>query len=156
MTAKEAILLNFKETRRRSINLWKGIPIDFLHWKPDHEAMSCIEMVRHVLESEHIYHVIIQNRGELGDFKSPWDNLPYTTVEQELEFAQFFSDKFMQEIKDYSEDDLSTIEIIRPTKNQRKILGDYLNRIVFHEAVHMGQLLSYLRTLGIERPLIWD
>ncbi|MCZ6703275.1 MAG: hypothetical protein O6940_09575 [Ignavibacteria bacterium] len=40
--------------------------------------------------------------------------------------------------------------------DQRKKLGDYLNRIAYHESVHTGQMLSYLRTLGIERPQIWD
>jgi len=30
-----------------------------------------------------------------------------------------------------------------------------LLRIAYHEAVHTGQLLSYLRTLGLERPMIW-
>jgi uncharacterized damage-inducible protein DinB len=39
---------------------------------------------------------------------------------------------------------------------QSKILGDYLNRIAYHESVHTGQLLDYLRTIGIERPQIWD
>jgi hypothetical protein len=35
-------------------------------------------------------------------------------------------------------------------------LGDYLLRIGFHEAVHAGQFLAYLRAMQIERPFIWD
>ncbi len=49
MTHTEIILLNFEEIRRRSIKLWSGIPSSFYKWKPDDKAMSCIEMIRHVL-----------------------------------------------------------------------------------------------------------
>ncbi|WP_234974644.1 DinB family protein [Tenacibaculum agarivorans] len=75
MDSKSIILLNFKETRRRSIKLWKGIPTEYLHWKPDMQAMSCIEMVRHVLEGEHLYHTIIKNKGNLGSYVSPWNGV---------------------------------------------------------------------------------
>jgi uncharacterized damage-inducible protein DinB len=51
---------------------------------------------------------------------------------------------------------LKEVVIYREEVGQIKILGDYLNRMVYHEAVHIGQLLSYLRTLGIERHQIWD
>jgi hypothetical protein len=29
-------------------------------------------------------------------------------------------------------------------------------RMAYHEAVHTGQLLAYLRAMGIPRPNIWD
>jgi hypothetical protein len=35
-------------------------------------------------------------------------------------------------------------------------LGDYLQRIAYHESVHTGQMLAYFRALSLERPLIWD
>ena len=59
-------------------------------------------------------------------------------------------------IKGLQESDLETIRIVRNEVNQNKSLGDYLNRIAYHESVHTGQLLSYLRSIGIDRPLIWD
>jgi uncharacterized damage-inducible protein DinB len=156
MTATEIILLNFEEIRRRSIKLWSGIKQDNYFWKPDPEAMHCIEMVRHVLESEHLFHVIVNRRGNLGDYVSPWSNRPYTDVQTELSFAQSFRDEFMQTIQSFSIEDLSSIEIIRSEVGQRRKLGDYLNRIAYHESVHTGQLLDYLRTLNAKRPLIWD
>lgn len=99
MNSIEVILLNFSETRRRSIKLWNGIPNEYLNWRPDENAFTIIEMIRHVLEGEHLFHKIIENKGDLGD---------------------------------------------------------YLNRIAYHESVHTGQILSYLRTIGIDRPQIWD
>lgn len=72
MRSIDLILLNFNETRRRSIKVWTSIHQEKLHWKPDDEAMTCLEMIRHVLESEHYYHLAIQNRGSLEVFDSPW------------------------------------------------------------------------------------
>lgn len=150
------ILLNFEEIRRRSLKLWAGIPEDCYFWQPDVKAMKCLEMVRHVLESEHLFHVIVNNRGNLGDYPSPWEGRPYTNIQDELAFAQPFREQFFETINAFSPEDLATIDIVRSEKGQRRKLGDYLLRIAYHEAIHTGQMLAYLRTLGLDRPLIWD
>jgi uncharacterized damage-inducible protein DinB len=156
MTPIELILLNFEEIRRRSLKLWTGITPDNYFWRPDINAMNCLEMVRHVLESEHLFNVIVNKRGNLGDYHSPWTDRPYTDVQAELDFAEPFRHKFFDTIKAFNPTDLDTIEIIRSEKGQRRRLGDYLQRIAYHEAVHTGQMLSYLRTLRVDIPLIWD
>lgn len=156
MTQTEIIILNFEEIRRRSLILWKVITPEIYFWKPDNKAMNCLEMVRHILEGEHLFHIIVNNKGNLGDYVSPWTNRPYTNLQDELDFATPFREAFINTITNFSPTDLSTIEIIRSEKGQRRLLGDYLQRIAYHEAVHTGQMLSYLRTFGIERPLIWD
>jgi uncharacterized damage-inducible protein DinB len=156
MTATDIILLNFEEIRRRSIKLWEGIKPENYFWRPDAEAMFCLEMVRHVLEGEHLFHIIVNNRGNLGDYVSPWKDRPYANLQAELSFAQPFRNDFLEAVKSFSEEELSRIEIIRSEVGQRRKLGDYLNRIAYHEAVHTGQMLDYLRTLNNARPLIWD
>lgn len=156
MTQNTIIILNFEEIRRRSIKLWTGITPDNYFWRPDIHAMNCIEMIRHVLEGEHLFHMIVNRRGNLGDYVSPWTNNPYTNLQAELDFAKPFRLTFLETIKEFSPDDFSTIEIIRSEKGQHRQLGDYLQRIAYHEAVHTGQMLSYFRTLGLERPQIWD
>lgn len=118
--------------------------------------MNCLEMVRHVLEGEHLFHVRVNRRGNLGDYVSPWANRPYTDLQAEIDFAEPFRLAFIETIKEFSPTDFSTIEIIRTEKGQRRKLGDYLQRIAYHEAVHTGQMLSNLRTIGLERPQIWD
>jgi len=156
MTNTEIITLNFEEIRRRSIKLWTGLTPENYFWRPDINAMNCLEMIRHVLEGEHLFHKIVDNRGNIGDYVSPWTNRPYTNLQDELDFAKPYRESFLIAIKSFSTDELTTIEIIRSEKGQRKKLGDYLQRIAYHEAVHTGQLLSYFRTLGIDRPQIWD
>ncbi len=156
MSSNEIILLNFSEIRRRSIKLWNGIPNEYMNWKPDDEAFTIIEMIRHVLESEHLFHIIIKNRGDLGNYVSPWENLKFTDLQNELNFANKYRNEFLNMIMDLKGSDLESVRIERKEVNQSKILGDYLNRIAYHESVHTGQLLDYLRTIGIERPQIWD
>ncbi len=156
MNSIEIILLNFSETRRRSINLWNGIPTKYLNWKPDEDAFTIIEMIRHVLEGEHLFHKIIERRGNLGSYQSPWKQLEYVDVKTELLFSQKYRDAFLNMINNLSESELKTVRIERSEVGQSKKLGDYLNRIAYHESVHTGQLLSYLRTIGIARPQIWD
>lgn len=156
MLSNEIIIINFEEIRRRSIKLWEGITPENYFWRPDVNAMNCLEMVRHVLESEHLFHVIVNRRGNLGDYVSPWIDRRYSGLKAELDFAEPFHNAFLETIKEFTENDFSTIEIIRSERGQRRMLVDYLQRIAYHEAVHTGQMLSYLRILGVERPQIWD
>lgn len=156
MNSIEIIKLNFSEIRRRSIKLWSGIPKEYLNWKPDENALSIIEMIRHILEGEHLFHKIIENRGNLGDYQSPWNHLNYLDLKSELEFSEKYRIEFINMINSLKESDLENVRIERKEVGQSKTLGDYLNRMAYHESVHTGQILSYLRTLDIERPQIWD
>ncbi|MGG9961073.1 DinB family protein [Ferruginibacter sp. SUN106] len=156
MNAKELLILNFEEVRRRSIKVWKGISEDYLFWRPDGDAMNCIEMVRHVLEGENIYHHIILHRGEMGDFESPLKSNPYSSIDDELRHAQPYREKFLKMVNGFTAKELEEIYITRKNIGQRRSLGDYLLRIAYHEAVHTGQLLDYLRTVKTARPKIWD
>ncbi|GAA0893859.1 DinB family protein [Fulvivirga kasyanovii] len=156
MNTIDIILLNFSETRRRSLKLWQAIPDDYLGWRPDKDAFSIIEMIRHVLEGEHLFHKIIENRGNLGDYESPWSGEQYSDVNHELSLAEKYRARFIDMVKNLKEDELENVEIVRTEVGQRKKLGDYLNRMAYHESVHAGQMLGYLRSLNIDRPLIWD
>lgn len=156
MNSIEIIILNFTEIRRRSLKLWSGIPKEYYDWKPDKDALTIIEMIRHVLEGEHLFHKIIENKGNLGDYKSPWESKQYKDLEFELDFSQNYRNDFLNMIKNLTETELENVKIERSEVGQVKKLGDYLNRIAYHESVHTGQMLSYLRTLGVDRPKIWD
>ena len=100
MTAIEAIILNFEEIRGRSIKIWSGLTPEFYHWKPDVKAQSCIEMIRHVLEVENIYRLLIINKGgNVSDFDSPWKDQPLTDLQNELEFAAPYRKEFLKTIQ---------------------------------------------------------
>lgn len=156
MNATELLIFNFEEVRRRSIKVWKSISDEDLFWKPDPGAMSCFQMVRHVLESENVYHHIILKRGLLGNFESPLTGNPYTTLEDEIKNAQPYREKFLKMVHSLSAKELEEVHIIRQEKRQHRKLGDYLLRVAYHEAVHTGQLLDYLRTKNSPRANVWD
>lgn len=156
MNAIDLIILNFEEVRRRSIKVWKSIPEEKLTWKPDEEAMSCHEMIRHVLESEHYYHLAILNKGSLAEFDSPFEKQPFTTLDAELNLAEPFRNQFLETIRSFSEQDLNAIKIDRSDSGYIRDLGDMLLRVAYHESVHTGQLLDYLRSADVPRVKIWD
>lgn len=156
MNAIEAIVWNLEEVRRRSMIIWESIPGEYLDWKPDSDAMSMKEMIRHVLDSEHYYHLALLNEGSLTTYESPYEKRPITTIKEEIDFSQTYRNAFIDTIKSYAQEDLTRIQIDRSDVGYIRPLGDMLMRIAYHEAVHSGQLLDYLRTAGLKRPKVWD
>jgi uncharacterized damage-inducible protein DinB len=155
MTQSELIISNFNEIRRKSIKLWNGLPKDYYYWKPDEKAIFAIEMIRHVLEADYGWNVII-NQGDMTNYKTPWENQPFISVTDELEFAEPYRKKFLESVRHFSDTELNETEIVHPGNGEKKPLGKYLFRIGYHESVHAGQFLSYLRAMKINRPEIWD
>ncbi|NOU86038.1 DinB family protein [Paenibacillus sp. LMG 31460] len=156
MNGTDLVILNLEEVRRRSIKVWSVIPLTMLDWRPDAQALSIKEMIRHILDSEHYYHLAILNSGSLSSYDSPFDNREFSSVEDELIFAQMYREQFLNTVKSFTPEDLSNIKINRSDVGYVRTLGDMLMRIAYHESVHTGQLLDYMRTAGIDRPRIWD
>ncbi|TCS95555.1 DinB family protein [Hazenella coriacea] len=158
MNANELFVLNFEEVRRRSIKVWNEIPNEMLNWKPDEKAFTCAEMIRHVLEGEYLYHQVLKGGGSeaLAHLSNPFDTKKFTTVEDELKFAQPYREDFIKYIQTINNSDLEKVKIDRSDVGYVRTLGDMLLRIAYHESVHTGQLLDYMRTMRINRPNIWD
>ena len=156
MQPTELLILNFEEVRRRSVKIWQSIPPDGLQWKPTLEAMTCIEMVRHVLEGEWLYMQMLRSGGSLESESSPFNPRPYTRVQDEIAFAEPYRKEFLDLVRSYSADELAEKKIDRSDKGYVRTLGDFLLRIAYHESVHAGQLLGYLRLMNAPRPKIWD
>ncbi|WP_018934443.1 DinB family protein [Gracilibacillus lacisalsi] len=158
MNQNDLIILNFEEIRRRSKKVWRAIPSNMLDWKPDKNAMTCAEMIRHILEGEFLYHQILKGKGSgaLTNLSNPFDTKQFTTVEDELAYAQPYREQFISYIKTINPSDFENIEIDRSDVGYVRTLGDMLLRIAYHESVHTGQLLDYMRTMDIDRPQIWD
>ena len=155
MTAQDIIVLNLQEVRRRSIKIWRGVPDAQLAWKPDENALSIGEMIRHVWEGGENYRRIVAHGGSL-ELPDGYADGPVSSVETEIAFAAPLFEKLLQDIRGFTANDLSTKWIDRSDVGYRRELGDFLARIAYHESVHAGQLLGYLRMAGIERPDIWD
>jgi hypothetical protein len=102
VNANEALILNLTEVRRRSLALWNGIPSDRLHWKPDHAAMTCIEMVRHVLEGEILYMWMLDRGESLESEDSPFTGREVTNVEDDVAFESPYRIQLIELIRSYT------------------------------------------------------
>ena len=156
MQIADAVLLNAREIRRRSEAVWNGIPAARLEWKPDPDAMSCIELVRHVLEGEYLYASMARERKSVSNDGSPFAGRPFLSVADELAFAAPFRKQFELLVASFGDDDFDSVVIDRSDVGYKRRLGDFLLRAAYHESVHCGQLLGYLRTMGAARPNVWD
>jgi uncharacterized damage-inducible protein DinB len=160
MNPAEILLWNLEEVRRRSVKVWRAVPTKRLDWKPDAEAMTCIELVRHVPECEYLYLNILKigRRPPVdGLNESLWVARTYTTVEAEIEFAEPYRKELLKLVGSYTPEELGTRMVDYSAKGHNvRSLGDFILRMAYHESVHTGQLLSYLRTMDAPRPNIWD
>jgi len=159
MTGKELALLNLRETRRRSVLVWRAIPDSQLEWKPDPQAMSFGETIRHVWDGTYIYHQLLLEGKNLPDnFQSPFEHLPIGSVEEEITRAEPVFYAFLEDVAQLPEGDLGSRFIVRPEADPRqtRTVGDMLARFAYHDSVHTGQLLQMMRQAGLERPNIWD
>jgi uncharacterized damage-inducible protein DinB len=156
MNVADALLWNAQEVRRRSLIVWRGIPAEFAHWKPDADAMTCIEMVRHVLEGEFLYMAMLKAGRGIAEDTTPFSGRSFTSIEDEIHFAQPFRMSFVKFLESFGPAELETVRVDRSDKGYIRSAGDFIMRMAYHEAVHTGQLLVYLRTMGVSRPNVWD
>ncbi|MFO1441722.1 DinB family protein [Bacillus sp. Bva_UNVM-123] len=157
MNAIDLTILNLKETRRRSIKLWESLPDSWITWRPDKEALSFGEMIRHVWSASFHYHMILKNNGSVKtEAPAPYDKVPITTIKEEIELSEIYFADFIDYIQSLSLEELESRLIDRSDVGYQRYLGDMLLRIAYHDAVHAGQFLQYLRMIGLERPIIWD
>lgn len=156
MTPTELLLLNSEEVRRRSLIIWQSVPPHRIEWKPSKEARSCIEIVRHILKAEWTHTQVIRKGKSLDSDDSPFNSKPLIDINSEIEFAEPFRREFLTLIGSYTPTQLAENKIDRSDAGYVRTLGDFILRIAYHEAVHNGQLLSYLRMMRASMPKIWD
>lgn len=156
MNTVELAVINLKETRRRSHKLWRSLPDEWLSWRPDIRAMSFGEMIRHVWTGQVYYHESIKAGGSVPNFTEPYEHRPVTNIDEEFTLSVPYFEEFIAYVESLKGDELSTRTIDRSDVGYVRSIGDMLARIAYHEAVHTGQFLQYLRMAGLERPQIWD
>ena len=156
LLATELIVINFREVRRRSIKVWRGIPTDFLQWKPDSPALTIGEMIRHIWSTQKYYHDSIKLGRSAPVLHDVFDDIPVTSIEEEISLSEPYFEEFLKYVRQVPTDDLENRMIDRSDVGYIRPLGDFLCRIAYHESIHTGQLLQYLRSAGIDRPDIWD
>ena len=118
--------------------------------------MSCIEIVRHILEGEFLYTSMIRIGRSPASDETPFAGRPYESVDAEVAFAEPFRMDCLAVVASLTSEELRVKTVDRSDKGYVRTLGDFILRMAYHEAVHTGQLLGYLRTMNVSRPNIWD
>ena len=143
MCGAELLCLNLTETRRRSIRIWRGIPLSLSGWRPDRDAMSCFEMVRHVLEADYLYGEMLRQRSSYsGD--SPFANRHFDDLDATLAFANPYRESLLETVLQLSDGDLNTIAIDRSDIGEH-LAGDAATQIRqprHHRLAHQGPILD--------------
>ncbi|WP_217592570.1 DinB family protein [Cohnella sp. GbtcB17] len=157
MDAKSLIMLDLKETRRRFIKAASAIPDRHIHWQPDATALSVGQMIRHVLEHDYYWHMILtEQRLPTEEEMAPMQDRPYTSIQDEIVRSEANHARFLSHVESLDVSTFGTVLIRWPHRPIERCLGDALERKSYHDAVHTGQLLQYMRLLQISRPDIWD
>jgi uncharacterized damage-inducible protein DinB len=157
MNAIDLFLLDYQECRRRFLMVAAAFPNEMLTWRPDKDALSVGETIRHVLLHD-LYWLKILKEERLPNDEECHHLLeqPYTCLQDEIGRSIQYQKEFTDFIKTFNEKELISTYISWPHKPIKRTLGDTLERKSYHDAVHTGQLLQYLRMLNIDRPMIWD
>jgi hypothetical protein len=111
MSGAELLCLNLTETRRRSIRIWRGIPMSMSDWRPDLDAMSYFEMVRHVLEADYLYGQMIRERRSYSG-GSPFADRHFDDLGAALVFATPYRESLLETVLQLSDDDLNTARLV--------------------------------------------
>lgn len=156
MRAVELAVLNLREVRRRASVVWRAVPDGLLNWQPDEEALSMGEMIRHMWAAQVYYHEVLKAGNSVHGYRGPYDDRPVLSVEEELSLSRPCFEQFIDYVLSLSDEELSDRMVDRSDVGYIRSVGDMLARIAYHESVHTGQLLQYMRMAGIDRPQIWD
>lgn len=151
MKTTEAIIYNLKKVREKSIKVWRSVPESQLHWKPRYESLSCIEIIRHIVEEEYNYLLMFREWGGKDEEPSPFDDRSLTSIEEEILFSMPFHQEFLQRIAMFTESELDVVKIDFDENGNQRTAGEFFLQLALNEAVYIGRLLNYLDMLDINK-----
>ncbi|MFD2444731.1 DinB family protein [Bacillus sp. CGMCC 1.16607] len=92
MNAIEMFLLDFKECRRRFLIVANSFQDELLTWKPDKNALSVGETIRHVLLHDLSWlKILIDNRLPTDEERGHLWAEPYTNLQDEIERSNIYT-----------------------------------------------------------------
>ncbi len=140
MLSTDLILLNFATVRQHSMAVWTAIPHALQKLRPEGYSLSCIELVRQVLEKEIWQHHILVHKGASSRFQNPLHGNPYSSIEEELLNAQPYREKFLKTIHSFSDADLESVIFEDPDTGKNIHLGSFLLRSAAVESATTGKI----------------
>lgn len=135
----------------------KMIPPDKLDWKPVEDAMTAAELALHIYQVAYTY-AWGTKKGKVtkDDYKIIAPPEKVSTPEEILDYGQKVKEYVKNVLPTLTEENLAS-EVVYHCWGDFKIPGRASMFTINEEVIHhRGQLVLYLRMLGIKPPFIYD
>ena len=156
MDIKDLFLKQKGSIRKQTREIAKTIPADKLDWRPEPEALSPGEMLRHIWMSEEgVRAVALEGNFSYYEARIPQGLRTVLgtvgTLEEELENLERVHKATLAAVADYPVEQWETERVHQDLGFRRKVYT-ILFGLNIHEVHHRAQLMTYLRMLGTPIP----
>ncbi|MCS6816568.1 MAG: DinB family protein [Blastocatellia bacterium] len=159
MRTAERLRAHVQSVRARTLAVLRHIPRDRVNWRPAEGMLTLGQLVRHLAQSEMMWQEVV---------KGHWDLKQLLAVRRDLDLIEATGpvENLMAELTLLEVTHQQTLELLATLTDEdlarsmnglagRVTLYDVILGLCEHEAHHRGQIVAYLRMLGVEHPSPW-
>jgi uncharacterized damage-inducible protein DinB len=154
------VLAEYKRTiRKRTLSVLDAIPHDKLNWQPVPGVLSLGQLIRHIGQADMAWRKVLSGEWEMKRFleiRMQMDLMEtlgqIESLEAELESLEITQEELLKWVTEQSDEALEKLyDGPRRSLTAREVvLG-----LCEHEVHHRGQIVTYLRLLGVEEARPW-
>jgi len=159
MPTAERLRAHVRSVRARTLAVLQHIPPDRVKWRPVEGMLTLGQLVRHLAQAEMMWQEVV---------KGHWDLKQLLAVRRDLDLIEATGpvENLMAELTLLEVTHRQTLELLATLTDEdlarsmnglagRVTLYDVILGLCEHEAHHRGQIVAYLRMLGVEHPSPW-
>jgi len=159
MRTAERLRAHVQSVRARTLAVLRHIPRDRVNWRPAEGMLTLGQLVRHLAQAEMMWQEVV---------KGHWDLKQLLAVRRDLDLIEATGpvENLMTELTLLEVTHRQTVELLATLTDEdlarsvnglagRVTLYDVILGLCEHEAHHRGQIVAYLRLLGVEHPSPW-
>lgn len=159
MPMVERLRAHVRSVRARTLAVLQHIPPDRVKWRPVEGMLTLGQLVRHLAQAEMMWQEVV---------KGHWDLKQLLAVRRDLDLIEATGpvENLMAELTLLEVTHRQTLELLATLTDEdlarsmnglagRVTLYDVILGLCEHEAHHRGQIVAYLRMLGVEHPSPW-
>jgi len=154
------ILINHKQTvRGRTMQILEKVPQDKLNWRPMPEVLTLGQLIYHMGQADMAWRKVLEGAWSIEGFLAMRRNMDLMDVIGELDSLtdeirtlEIMHEEFLKWLAAQSDEEL---ERVYEAGEWRLKAYEIVLGLCEHESHHRGQIVTYLRLLGVEQPQPW-
>jgi uncharacterized damage-inducible protein DinB len=159
MQTAERLRAHVQSVRARTLSVLRHIPHDRMTWKPTEGMLTLGQLIRHLAHAEMMWQEVV---------KGHWDLKRFLAMRRDIDVIEATgpAENLMAELTLLEVTHRQTVELLATLTDEdlarsinglagRVTLYDVTLGLCEHEAHHRGQIVAYLRMLGVEHPSPW-